>query len=136
MKRRLQNICLGWLVFAACEWLAQAQTNQIFLETMGTTDVNPWTGGFSDNLWLVTGNSFTLATSWNCSADTNANSCGLQFKQGTANLTDSMIATASGIGQPEPVRATGTSQGHDADSDERAGQNLFAAACRWQAART
>ena len=97
MKQRLTIICLGWLVFVACKRLAQAQTNQIFLETMGTTAVNPWTRGFSDNNWLVTGNSFTLASSWNCSADTNANSCGLQFKQGTANLGDSMITTASGI---------------------------------------
>ena len=64
---------------------------------MGTTAVNLWIGGYTDNSWLVTGNSFTLATSWNCNADTNANSCGLQFKQGTANLTDSMMATASGI---------------------------------------
>jgi len=97
MKRHLHYICLGWLVFAACEWLANAQTNQVFLESLGTTSVNPWLGGFTDNMWLVTGSSFTLATSWNCNADTNANSCGLQFKEGTANLTDSMMATASGI---------------------------------------
>ncbi|MEI8289119.1 MAG: hypothetical protein WCH99_06565, partial [Verrucomicrobiota bacterium] len=97
MRQRLHILWLVWLALAIGDWMANAQTNQIFLETIGTTDVNPWTGGFSDNLWLVTGNSFTLATSWNCSADANANSCGLQFKQGTANLTDSMMATASGI---------------------------------------
>jgi hypothetical protein len=97
MKRRFHTICLGWLVFAACERLVIGQTNQVYLETMGTTAVNLWIGGYTDNSWLVTGNSFTLANRWNCNADTNANSCGLQFKQGTANLTESMMATASGI---------------------------------------
>ena len=97
MRQRLHIIWLVWLALAIGDWIANGQTNRVFLETMGTTSVNPWLGGFTDNLWLVTSSSFTLATSWNCSADTNANSCGLQFKGGTANLTDSMMTTASGI---------------------------------------
>ena len=102
MRQRLHILWLVWLALAIGDWMANGQTNRVFLETMGNTAVNPWIGGYTDNSWLVTGYSFTLATSWNCSADTNVNSCGLQFKEGTANLTDSMMATAPGIS------ATGT----------------------------
>ena len=97
MRQQLHILLLVWLALAIGDWMANGQTNRVFLETMGTTAVNPWLGGFTDNLWLVTGNSFTLAASWNCSADTAANSCGFQFKQGAASLTDSMMTTASGI---------------------------------------
>ena len=97
MRQRLHILWLVWLALAIGDWMANGQTNRVFLESMGTTSVNPWLGGYTDNLWLVTGSSFTLAASWNCSADTNGNSCGLQFKGGTANLTDSMMTTASGI---------------------------------------
>ena len=70
-------------------------TNTVFLETMAASAAKPWTGTNCNNAWTVTGSaSFEQATNWNYGA---GNACGLQFKQGTTNLTNSMIATTTGI---------------------------------------
>ncbi|MCE9615253.1 MAG: DUF1566 domain-containing protein [Lentisphaerae bacterium] len=74
-----------------------------FLETMAATAAKPWTGGGADNAWTV-----TAATASHIEQRTGANygssnPCGVEFHVGTANLTDTMIATTAGID------ATGTS---------------------------
>ncbi len=69
-------------------------TNTVFTETMATNNIKPWTGAGCNNAWTVTGNSFEQSTNWNYGA---GNACGMQFKQGTANLTNSMITTTAGI---------------------------------------
>lgn len=72
-------------------------TNSVFLETMSTSAVKPWTNGAGcDNSWLLNYlniNTFEQATNANYSG----NICGLTFKNGTASLSDSMITTAKGI---------------------------------------
>ena len=96
MKRLTIIFNLSLLVLAATGiWRTGAATNLVFSETMATNGVNPWTGGGCDKEWIVTGNSFAQATNWNYGS--TGNPCGMQFKQGTANLTDSMMTTASGI---------------------------------------
>ena len=97
MKQRWHLIWLVGLALAAGGARAWAQTNLVFVETMGSTAANPWAGGGTDNGWFVTGSSFALQTGWNCNADSNTNSCGLQFKQGTTNFADSLLTTAAGI---------------------------------------
>ncbi|MEI7851423.1 MAG: DUF1566 domain-containing protein [Kiritimatiellales bacterium] len=71
-----------------------ATTNKVFSETMATNGVKPWTGAGCDNAWIVTGNWFEQTTNWNYGT---GNTCGLQFKQGTTSLTNSMLATTAGI---------------------------------------
>lgn len=76
---------------------ANATTNLVFSETMAMTTAKPWTGTGCDNAWTVTytgANPFEQATGWNYGS---GNPCGMQFKQGTANLVESMITTAQGI---------------------------------------
>jgi len=73
---------------------ASYHTNTVFLETMAAIAVKPWTGSGCDNAWTVTGNSFEQRTNSSYGA---GNPCGLQFKQGTISLTDSMLATTPGI---------------------------------------
>ena len=72
-------------------------TAVVFLETMATNSVKPWTGAGCDNLWTVTytgSNPFEQGRSANYGSG-NTNS--LTFKGGTANFSDSMITTAQGI---------------------------------------
>lgn len=79
-------------------WRASAATNiTVFSETMAVTATKPWTGTGCDNAWTVTfsgGNPFEQATAWNYGT---GNACGMQFKQGTANLSNSTITATSGI---------------------------------------
>jgi hypothetical protein len=76
---------------------AGAATTWVFLETIAATNgtINPWTGGDCDNVWTVTGSAFAQSTNWNYGA---GHPCGLQFKQGTASLSDNMLTTAQGVG--------------------------------------
>ena len=72
-------------------------TNTVFTETMATNGVKPWTNGLGcDNVWslnYLNVNTFEQAIN----ATYSGNSCGLTFKNGTTNLSDSMITTAKGI---------------------------------------
>lgn len=74
-------------------------TNTVFAETMATTAVKPWTGTGCDNVWVVynkESNPFEQAANANYSPG-GGNSNGLSFKNGTTNLSDSMITTSNGI---------------------------------------
>jgi sugar lactone lactonase YvrE/formylglycine-generating enzyme required for sulfatase activity/phosphodiesterase/alkaline phosphatase D-like protein len=70
------------------------QTNTVFLETMGSTPGKPWNGAGANYAWTVTGTAFEQRAGANYGA---GNTNGLEFKQGTTNLTDSMVATTSSI---------------------------------------
>ena len=72
-------------------------TNTVFLETMATAPAKPWTGTGCDKAWTVTysgPNPFEQATNWNYGG---GNPCGMQFKQGNANLSNNMITATQGI---------------------------------------
>jgi sugar lactone lactonase YvrE/formylglycine-generating enzyme required for sulfatase activity len=71
-----------------------SQTNTAFLETMGLIPAKPWSGIGANNTWTVTGSSFEQRAGANYGA---GNTNGLEFKGGTTNLTDSMIATTGSI---------------------------------------
>lgn len=74
-----------------------AGTNTVFLETMRAVPVKPWTGDGCDNPWTVTysgGNPFEQRGGANFGI---GNTNGLEFKNGTVNLTDSMVAPTSTI---------------------------------------
>ena len=73
----------------------------VFTETMRTAAAKPWTGDGCDNAWTVTGSQYIEQRTG--SDYGSGNPCGMQFKTGTANLTDAMIATTGSIS------ATGTS---------------------------
>jgi formylglycine-generating enzyme required for sulfatase activity len=80
-------------------------TNTIFLETMAATPTKPWYGTNCNNAWTLTysdPNPFEQATNWNYGG---GNPCGMQFKQGSADLSNNMITATQGI------MATG-SRGH------------------------
>jgi len=64
---------------------------------MATNAAKPWTGTGCDNAWTVGssgGNPFEQAINANYGL---GNPCGLTFKNGTTNLSDSMITTTLGI---------------------------------------
>ena len=100
MKRIAIAFGLAWLAFgAASVWRASAATTNVvvFLETMATNAVKPWPGTGCNNPWTVTysgQNPFEQATNANYGS---GNPCGLTFKNGTTNLSDSAITTALGI---------------------------------------
>ena len=76
---------------------AAGQTNTVFLETMRAIAVKPWTGDGCSNAWTVT---FTGANPFEQRTGSNygsGNPCGVEFKGGTANLTDSMLAPTQAI---------------------------------------
>ena len=76
---------------------AQAATTTVFSETMAAAAAKPWTGAGCDNAWTVTSSGtspFEQSTNWNYGS---GNPCGLQFKQGTTSLADSMITATSAI---------------------------------------
>lgn len=75
-------------------------TNTVFLETMATNSIKPWTGLGCDNLWTVIGDSFAQRGGANYGT---GNTNGLEFKGGTTNLADSIITTIN------PIDAAGTS---------------------------
>jgi hypothetical protein len=89
-------IILGVLVGSIIGVLRADATNLVFSETMASTNgvIAPWIGGGCDNAWTVTGNAFAQGTNWNYGT---GNPCGLQFKEGTANLNDNMLTLAQGI---------------------------------------
>ena len=77
--------------------LTQSQTNTPFVETMATNAAKPWTGGGCINAWVVTpssGSPFEQAANANYGS---GNTNGFSFKNGTTNLSDSMITTTKGI---------------------------------------
>ena len=78
--------CLWLLLLLMASTLYTATATQVLLETMASNSIKPWTGTGCDNPWTLTfsgGNPFEQATQWNYGA---GNPCGMQFKQGTANL--------------------------------------------------
>jgi len=100
MIRPIYISCLVSLALFASLRQVEGQTNVVFLETMATNATSLWLGDDCNYTWIVTGNFFNQSPNWNYGSD---NPCGMQFKQGTANLSDSMMTAASG------VAATGTS---------------------------
>jgi phosphodiesterase/alkaline phosphatase D-like protein len=76
-------------------------SSPLFLETFGTTAKNPWTGTNADYPWTVnaaTAANVILTTAANDSAvDTATGAVGVEFRTGTNNATDTMIATTGGI---------------------------------------
>jgi len=100
MIRPIYISCLVSLALFASLRQVEGQTNVVFLETMATNATSLWLGDDCNYTWIVTGNSFNQSPNWNYGS---GNPCGMQFKQGTANLSDSMMTAASG------VAATGTS---------------------------
>jgi hypothetical protein len=100
MKCRPIAFGLALLVLGSTgAWCAGAATTNVvvFLETMATNAAKPWTGAGCNNPWTVSfrgGNPFEQATGWNYGT---GNPCGMQFKQGTANLADNMITAMGGI---------------------------------------
>ena len=98
-----RNLVLSWALWilsaTAVGRLGATTTNTVaFLETMATNSVKPWPGTGANYPWTVFyngGNPFEQNI--NANHNTNGNPCGLSFKGGTTNLTDSMIATAQGI---------------------------------------
>ena len=70
-----------------------AQTNAVFLETMRTSPVKPWTGDACNNAWTVITNGLNPFEQRDQSNYGSGNTNGMEFKGGTTNLTDSMIAT-------------------------------------------
>ena len=93
-------LCLAGAMFGRCglEPAGAAITNTVvFLETMATNAVKPWTGAGANNAWTVTyagGNPFEQAANANYGG---GNTNGLTFKGGTVNLSDSTITTTKGI---------------------------------------
>jgi len=84
------------LLTYACGAL-QSQTNLVFEATMRTAESKPWSGDGCANAWTVAwsgGNPFEQPGVANYGG---GNPNGLEFKLGTANLTDSTITTAQGI---------------------------------------
>ena len=98
MKRIPMAFAVALLVFGELNgWRVQAATTTVFSETMATTAAKPWTGTGCDNAWTVTSSGtspFEQSTNWNYGS---GNPCGLQFKQGTTSLADSMITATSAI---------------------------------------
>lgn len=80
--------------------VAASVTNTVFLETMATNNIKPWTGFGCDNLWTVIGDSFAQRGGANYGT---GNTNGLEFKGGTTNLADSVITPSI------PIDAAGTS---------------------------
>jgi formylglycine-generating enzyme required for sulfatase activity len=76
---------------------AASATNTVFQETMATNAVKPWNGTGCDNPWTVTfsgGNPFEQRAGANFPP---GNTNGLEFKNGTTNLTDSMVTCGTAI---------------------------------------
>ena len=72
-------------------------TNTPFLETMRSTPAKPWSGDGCDHAWSITfssSNPFEQRAASNYGA---GNTNGMEFKNGTVNLSDSMITTTSAI---------------------------------------
>jgi phosphodiesterase/alkaline phosphatase D-like protein len=74
------------------------QTNTVLLETMATNEFKPWYGtNGCDYAWTV---SFSGSNPFQQNSNANhgtGNPCGLTFKNGTVNLSNSMITTVKGI---------------------------------------
>jgi hypothetical protein len=91
------NVSVASVMLAYSTDVAAVFTNTVFLETMATNAVKPWTGGGCNQPWTVSyngGNPFQQTNSANYGS---GNPCGLQFKDGTTNLSDSAITTADDI---------------------------------------
>lgn len=90
-------VCL--LVFSICVNLASAATTNVvmFLETMATNAVKPWTGTGCSNAWTV---AFNATNPFEQNRNANygtGNTNGLAFIRGTFSLADSTITTTKDI---------------------------------------
>ena len=82
---------------------AAATNTVVFLETMATNAIKPWTGSGCNNPWTVT---FSVSNPFEQNLNANyggGNPNGLSFKSGTTNLGDSIITTTL------PIDARGNS---------------------------
>ena len=86
------------LVGGICLRPGMVAADQVFLETMAASAAKPWTGTNCNYAWTVVfpggGNPFEQAVNSNYGP---GNPCGLTFKGGTTNLSDSTITTTLGI---------------------------------------
>jgi sugar lactone lactonase YvrE/formylglycine-generating enzyme required for sulfatase activity len=84
------------MVILTCKTNAgNGQESTVFTETMRTTASKPWTGDGCSNSWTVTGSQYIEQRTG--SNYGTGNSCGMQFKRGTTNLTDTMITSTNSI---------------------------------------
>ena len=91
------NVSVASVMLAYSTNVTAYFTNTVFLETMATNAVKPWTGAGCNYPWTVSyddGNPFQQTNNANYGG---GNPCGLQFKGGTTNLSDSAITTTLGI---------------------------------------
>ena len=80
--------------------LTQSQTNTPFIETMATNPVVPpaaWSGTGCNNPWTVSYNGSNPFQQMGNANYGGGNTNGLSFKNGTTNLSDSLITTTKGI---------------------------------------
>ena len=97
------DIGVGSVTLAYSIGSGTAVTNTVFAETMTTNAVKPWTGTGCANAWTVTytgPNPFEQRSGANYGG---GNTNGLEFKNGTANLTDAMVSPTG------TINASGTS---------------------------
>jgi len=92
--RATDDVAVASVTLAYSTGATTSATNTVFLETMATNAVKPWTGTGCDNSWTVTGTAFEQRGGANYGS---GNTNGLEFKGGTTNLADNMITTAQGI---------------------------------------
>ena len=69
-------------------------TNLVFLETMRTNAAKPWAGDGCDHPWTVTSTGGSYFEQRGGANYGTGNTNGLEFKQGTTNLGDAMVAPA------------------------------------------
>ena len=77
--------------------ISAGQTNLLFLETMGTNLTKPWTGDGCNNAWTVTFAGANPFEQRDGASYGQGNTNGAEFKGGTTNLTDSMLAPTQTI---------------------------------------
>ncbi len=101
MMRRATLFRLACLVSGATQgWHAEAATTNtvVFLETMATATVKPWSGAYCNNPWTVLYGGSSNPFEQNRNANYGSgNTNGLAFIRGTTNLNDSVITTTQGL---------------------------------------
>jgi len=98
--RITDDVALASVILNYRTGIGASLTNMVFFETMATNSIKRWAGSGCDNLWTVIGDSFEQRSGANYGT---GNTYGLEFKGGTTNLADSVIATS------DPIKAAGTS---------------------------
>lgn len=95
--RIADNSAVAWACLTYSTGAFAQQTNTVLLETMRTSEVKPWDGAGCDHAWIVTSQGATNPFEQRIGANYGGNPCGLEFKIGTTNLSDSMVTLAHGM---------------------------------------